>query len=141
MGGDCWSNTGPYQQNLAAAFREAQDQELAKGLHNNDDRTIDELWEDPEWQEYIFTGGTGSVLDFFEFLIGEGHANSGGRMRLLTDDEVRTWAPSGQPTYAEWQDALRSRELFDLDRACGNCIVLYKDGNPAEIGYWGVTAD
>ena len=80
-------------------------------------------------------------MDFFEFAIGEDHENTGGRMRVLTDAEVRTWAPSGQPTYAEWEDALRSRELFDLDRACGNCTVLYKDGSPTEIGYWGVTAD
>jgi hypothetical protein len=141
VGGDGWAKTGPYQQDLAAAFRQAQEQELAKGIHGSDRRTIDELWEDPDWQEYIFTGGTGSTLDFFEFSAGEGHQNEGGRMRLLTDAEVRAWAPGGQPTYDEWQDALHSGDLFDLDRACGNCTVLYRDGHPTEIGYWGITAD
>lgn len=141
MGGNAWENTGPYQVDLAAAFREAQERELARDNQGFEGRTIDELWDDPDWQEYIFTGGTGSVLDFFAFAAGDGHRNEGGTMRLLTDAEVRAWAPNGRPTYAEWQDALRSGDLFDLDRACGNCTVLYRDGQPAEIAYWGITAD
>jgi hypothetical protein len=141
VGGNAWAKTGPFLEDLAAAFRKAQEQELARDDHGSEGRTIDELWEDPEWQEYIFTGGTCSVLDFFEFVAGEGHENSGGRMRLLTDAQVRVWAPSGQPTYAEWQDALHSGDLFDLDRACGNCTVPFRDGQPAEVAYWGITAD
>lgn len=141
MGGNGWANTGPYQQDPAAAFRQAQDQELAGDDHGFNGRTIVELWEDPDWQEYIFTGGTGSVLDFFEFKSREGDEDGGGRMRLLADAEVKVWAPSGQPTYAEWQDALHSGKLFDLGRACGNCTVLYRDGQPSEMGYWGITAD
>lgn len=81
------------------------------------------------------------MLDYFEFVSGQGRQNEAGRMRLLTDAEIAAWAPSGRPTYAEWIDALDSDELWDLDRACGNCVVLYRDGRPAEIGYWGITAD
>jgi len=95
VGGDGWAKTGPYQKDLAAAFRQAQEQELAKGIHDGQGRTIDQLWEDPDWREYIFTGGTASTLDFFEFSVGEGQQNEGGRMRLLTDAEVRAWAPGG----------------------------------------------
>ncbi|QMU73107.1 hypothetical protein [Streptacidiphilus sp. P02-A3a] len=141
MGGNGWADTGPYQQDLAAAFRQAQDRELAGDDHGFAGRTVVELWEDPEWHEYIFTGGTGSVLDFFEFRAGEGEQDGGGTMRLLADAEVRVWAPGGQPTHAEWQDALHSGKLFALGRACGNCTVLYRDGRPSEIGYWGITAD
>lgn len=141
MGGNAWENTGPYQVDLAAAFREAQERELARDDQGFPGRTIDELWEDPDWQEYIFTGGTCSVLDFFAFTAGDGLQNEGGSMRLLSDAEVRAWAPGGRPTYAEWQDALRSGDLFDLDRGCGNCAVLYRDGQPAEVAYWGITAD
>jgi hypothetical protein len=141
MGGDGWSATGPYQQDLAAAFRQEQDRELAENDHGFAGRTIDELWRDPAWNEYIFTGGTGSVLDFFEFTAGEGVQNEGGRMRLLTDGEARDFAPGGKPTRAEWEDGLRNGWLSHLERAEGNCVVLYRDGQPAEIGYWGVTAD
>lgn len=142
MGGDNWTTTGPYQQNIAAAFRQAQEQELANGIHDHTGRTIDELWEDPDWREYIFTGGTGSTLDFFELLTGGGHENEPGKMRLLTDAEVKAWAPDGKPTYGDWRIALKDSDLFgDLDRACGNCTVLYRNGQPTEIGYWGITAD
>ncbi|MFD9567069.1 hypothetical protein [Streptomyces sp. NPDC059994] len=63
-------------------------------------------------------------------------------MRPLTDREVRAWAsPTGQPTHAQWADALDSETLHFPARGCGNCTVLYDDGQPAQIGYWGVTAD
>ena len=140
MGGDAWTATGPYQPDLAAAFRQAQDEELAENDHGFPGRTIDDLWTDPAWHEYIFTGGTGSVLDFFAFISGENAQNEGGKMRVLTDAEV-DWAPSGKPTHAEWKDALRNPGLFDLERAEGNCTVLYRDGQPVEIAYWGITAD
>ena len=69
--------TGPYQQDIAAAFRRAQEGALAGGGDYGDRvHTIEQLWEDPDWPEAIFTGGTGSVLDFFEFAVGKGPAGS-----------------------------------------------------------------
>ncbi|MBM9510102.1 hypothetical protein ITX44_37205 [Streptomyces sp. KK5PA1] len=62
-------------------------------------------------------------------------------MRSLTREEIRAWCPGGRPTEAEWHDALRSDRLDFPDRAAGNCVVLHVDGQPAAIGYWGVTAD
>jgi hypothetical protein len=64
MGGNAWSHTGPYEQDLAVAFRQAQEETLARDNHGFVGRSIEELWRDPEWQEYIFTGGTCTVLDF-----------------------------------------------------------------------------
>lgn len=46
MGGNEWTATGPYQEDLAAAFRQAQSQELAKDDHGFPGRGIVELWED-----------------------------------------------------------------------------------------------
>ncbi|WP_055525446.1 hypothetical protein [Streptomyces graminilatus] len=62
-------------------------------------------------------------------------------MRPLTDGEVRAWAPDARPTCADWDDALDSGRLTFPDRALGNCTVLYRNGLPAQIGYWGTTAD
>ena len=62
MGGNAWTHTGPYQPDLAAAFRQAQEDELARDNHGFGDRSVEELWRDPEWEEYIFTGGTGDPL-------------------------------------------------------------------------------
>lgn len=140
MGGNAWTDTGPYQPDLAAAFRQAQEDELARDNHGFEGRTIEELWHDPEWHEYIFTGGTGTVLDF-PFMIEAAATDRGPFMRPLTDAEVRRWAPHGRPTYEEWDAALDSEHLDFPDRGQGNCTVLYHDGRPTQIAYWGVTAD
>lgn len=141
MGGNLWWQTGPYQRDLRAAFRQAQEQELAKNHHGFQGRTMEELWEEEGWQEYIFTGGTGTVLDLVD-MVDPTDDGRGPVVRLLSDREVRPWAPSGQPTYTEWVDALDCGKLdFPPGRGCGNCTVLYHDGQPAQIGYWGVTND
>ncbi|MFD3591075.1 hypothetical protein [Streptomyces sp. NPDC058683] len=140
MGGNGWRHTGPYQRDLEAAFRQAQEDELVRDNHGFEGRSVEELWRSPQWQEYIFTGGTGSVLDF-PLMIEAEDTDDGPFMRPLTDGEVRAWAPHGRPTYEEWDAALDSERLDFPGRAQGNCVVLYRDGSPAEIGYWGVTAD
>ncbi|MFJ3303358.1 hypothetical protein ACIPSA_09580 [Streptomyces sp. NPDC086549] len=140
MGGDCWRDTGPYQPDLAAAFRQAQTAELAKDDHGFGERTMEELWDDPAWQEYIFTGGTASVLDF-PLMIEPTDPEDGPFMRPLTGDEIREWCPGGRPTYADWSAALDDHWLEYPDRAQGRCTVLYTDSRPTHIGYWGVTAD
>ncbi|MEU6227558.1 hypothetical protein [Streptomyces sp. NPDC047042] len=140
MGGNAWSHTGPHQADLAAAFRQAQAEELTKENHGFEGRSIEELWRDPEWHEYIYTGGTCTVLDF-PLMVEATDVHSGPFMRPLTDREVRAWAPHGRPTFEEWDEALDSGHLTFPDRAQGNCTILYRDGRPAQIGYWGVTAD
>ncbi|MCF3133933.1 hypothetical protein [Streptomyces olivochromogenes] len=141
MGGNGWTQTGPYRRDLTAAFRQAQMEELAQDDHGfGAGRTIEALWLDPEWQEYIFTGGTGTVLDL-PMVIEPTDPEDGPFMRPLTEEEVRAWAPDGRPTYADWDEALHSDRLDFPGRAQGRCTVLYTDGEPTHIGYWGVTAD
>ncbi|MEU4037172.1 hypothetical protein [Streptomyces collinus] len=141
MGGNSWTSTGPYQRDLEAAFRRAQAEELADDDHGfGEGRTIEELWRDPAWQEYIFTGGTGTVLDF-PLMIDARDPDDGPFMRPLTEEEVRAFAPDGRPTYADWDEALDSERLDFPGRAQGRCTVLYTDGEPTQIAYWGVTAD
>lgn len=140
LGGNEWWQTGPYQQDLAAAFRQVQEEELVKDNHGFEGLTMEELWEDENWMEYVYTGGTGTVLDL-ALLVDSTYTGNGPYMRPLTDAEIRAWAPSGQPTHAEWIDALDSDRIPFPNRACGNCTVLYRDGRPERIGYWGVTAD
>jgi hypothetical protein len=126
---------------LAAAFREEQERELAEDDHGFDGMTMAERWRDPDWQEYIMTGGTASVLDQIRVVAPDDH-REGPFMRPLTEEEVQAWSPGGHPTEAEWVDALDSSRLGYPDRAAGNCVVLYDtDGRPTLIGYWGVTAD
>ncbi|MCC8337608.1 hypothetical protein LMJ38_16920 [Streptomyces sp. R1] len=60
MGGDAWTHTGPYQRDLAAAFRQEQAEELARDDHGFEGRSVEQLWHDPQWQEYI-SGGSGGT--------------------------------------------------------------------------------
>ncbi len=138
MGGNEWMMTGPYQEDPAAAFRQAQNMELARDDRGFPGLGIVELWQDEEWQEYIGTGGTGAVLDFYEFAATEEEVPF--VMRPLSHDEVLAWAPDGRPTREQWVAAQR-RLLDPIGRGEGRCTVLYRDDRPAEVGYWGCTAD
>ncbi|GAA4888743.1 hypothetical protein ACFPM3_18705 [Streptomyces coeruleoprunus] len=140
MGGDAWWQTGPYRRDLAAAFRQAQEEELARDDRGFGSRSVDELWQDETWVEYVLTGGTGTVLDQVH-TVASTHAEWGPFMRPLTDEEIRAWCPGGRPTEAEWLDAMKSDRIPLPARACGNCTELHHDGRPTAIGYWGVTAD
>ncbi|MEW2511944.1 hypothetical protein [Streptomyces sp. NPDC046870] len=131
---------GRYQPDLAAAFRHEQEAEPARDDHGFPGRTVEELWRDEEWMEYVYTGGTASVLDQSVMVAATG-TGGGPYMRPLTDAEVRAWAPDGRPTHAVWRAALDADRLPFPDRACGNCTVLYDGNGPAGIAYRGVTAD
>ena len=139
MGGNAWMATGPYQQDLGAAFRRAQALELAEDDHGFPGRGIVDLWEDEGWQEYILTGGTCTVLDFYALIEAEA-GDQFAMMRPLTEEEVRGWAPHGRPTREQWNASI-PRLLNPVGRGIGQCTVLYQDGEPAEIAYWGCTAD
>ncbi|WP_399171693.1 hypothetical protein [Streptomyces sp. PanSC19] len=57
---------------------------------------------------------------------------------------VRKWRIGGSKAYCGStgdQAGRLSGRLEFPDRAQGNCTVLYRDGRPDLIGYWGVTAD
>ncbi|MEV0090235.1 hypothetical protein [Streptomyces sp. NPDC050738] len=127
-----------------AAFRTAQRVELGRDDHGFPGRDIVDLWEDADWQEYILTGGTASVLDLYS-LIDAYDSDDFAMMRPLNAEEIRQWFPGGRPTHAQWQAALDVRPdsvqgLFP-SRGKGRCTVLYRDGEPHEVGYWGCTAD
>ncbi|GGR08605.1 hypothetical protein [Kitasatospora griseola] len=138
MGGNEWTMTGPYQEDLAAAFRQAQDLELVRDDRGFPGLGIVELWQDEAWQEYIATGGTGTVLDFCELAVIEDEVPF--VMRPLSQGEILAWAPDGRPTREQW-DAAKRRLLDPIGRGQGRCTVLYRDGRPAAVGYWGCTAD
>ncbi|MFF9474665.1 hypothetical protein ACF1E9_18845 [Streptomyces roseolus] len=140
MGGDCWWQTGPYEADLAVAFRRAQEDELDKDDRGFPGRTIDELWRSEDWAEYIFTGGTATVLDQVR-TVDATEPETGPYMRPLTGEEVRAWCPHGKPTAAEWTAALGADLDLYPSRGLGRCTVLYEGGEPTRIGYWGVTAD
>lgn len=140
MGGSGWTQTGPYRPDLVAAFRQAQREELARDNHGFEAESVDELWENPDWQEYVFTGGTATVLDFPE-IIAPTDPDDGPFLRPLTPAEIKPWSPTTHPTLQDWEEALDTGALPFPNRSQGNCTILYEAGVPSLIGYWGVTSD
>ncbi|MFE2559004.1 hypothetical protein ACFXGT_23845 [Streptomyces sp. NPDC059352] len=140
MGGNCWWQTGPYDVDLEVAFRRAQEAELAKDDHGFPGLTVTELWESEDWAEFIFTGGTATVLDQVG-MVDATEPEIGPYMRPVTEEEVHAWCPHGKPAFAEWKAALHADDELFPRRGLGRCTVLYENGEPSEIGYWGVTAD
>ncbi|MER7764062.1 hypothetical protein [Streptomyces sp. NPDC097619] len=141
MGGETWTQTGPYPD-PAAAFRQAQETSLAAldPRFGFADRPLEDLWRDPAWHEFIFTGGTATVLDFPHTIDATDH-DDGPYMRPLTEAETRAWSPTGRPTEQDWEAALDSGRLNHPARAQGNCVTLYYNGHPTKTAYWGTTAD
>ncbi|MGW4383851.1 hypothetical protein [Kitasatospora sp. NPDC004531] len=138
MGGNQWTMAGPYQEDLVAAFRQAQELELVKDDRGFPGLGIVELWRDAGWQEYIATGGTGTVLDFYELAVTDDEVPF--VMRPLSRAEVLAWAPDGRPTREQWE-AAKQRLLDPIGRGRGRCTVLCRDDRLAEVRYWGCTAD
>ncbi|GGN40182.1 hypothetical protein GCM10011578_087440 [Streptomyces fuscichromogenes] len=80
------------------------------------------------------------MLDF-PLMIEAKDTDDGPFIRPPADSEVRAWAPHGRPAYEEWAAALDSGRLEFPGRSQGNCTVRYRDGEPSQIGYGGVTSD
>ncbi len=90
-GGNAWTQTGPYQPDPAAAFRQTQQESLAQDDHGFERRSVEQLWRDPAWHEYIFTGGTSTVLDF-PATTDTADRSDGPFMRPLTEGQMG-WIP------------------------------------------------
>ncbi|MCD0482538.1 hypothetical protein LO771_09015 [Streptacidiphilus sp. ASG 303] len=136
MSGDRWYRSGPWAEDLSAAFRRAQEEGLADVGGGFEGRDIDGLWADGAWCEYMATRGTGSAASL-HLLIDPEAEEEWATLRPLTGEEVRAWAPGGRPTRAEWLEARENGRIGYPAHGRGRCTVLYADGEPVEVMYWG----
>lgn len=142
MGASAWYETGPYDADPGAALRAAQEIALRSGAHGVNVQSIDELWQDEDWLEFVGTGGTGTVLDLYQ-LIGEDQPDGFATLRPMGAGEFRSLLGiARRPTYADFVDGYAMDKLPNPDsRGSARCAVLYRDEKPSQMIYWGLTAD
>lgn len=142
MGASAWYEAGPYDADLGVALRAAQEIALRSGAHGVEVQSIDELWQDEDWLEFVGTGGTGTVLDLGR-LIGEDQPDAFATLRPMGPGEFRSrLGIARRPTYADFIDGYAMDKLPNPEsRGSARCAVLYRDEKPSQIVYWGLTPD
>lgn len=142
MGESAWYERGPYDADFSVALRAAQEIALRAVADDYGVQSIDDLWRDEGWVEYVSTGGTATVLDLNR-VIAEDQPDEFATLRPMAPGDFRTLLGIfRRPTYADFVDGYTDDKLPNPDaRGSARCAVLYRDEKASEIIYWGLTAD
>ena len=139
MGADGWYETGSVASDFGTALRAAQEEALRRGDYT--EQSPDELWDDEEWVEFVGTGGTGSVLDLREVIDPE-RQDDFATLRPMPAEEFGALLGVEYPTYRDFMDGYLAGRLPQPEsQGSARCAVIYRDSEPSEVVYWGLTAD
>ncbi|HET9144297.1 hypothetical protein [Actinophytocola sp.] len=139
MGASGWEYFVPYQADVGKAFAELQRQVLADGDYYQGEK-YDSLAElvAAKQQEEFWEEGTHSILDMHRV----NHAfaaDETGQIRELSPVEVDALLGSETPTRADFEQV--DEPCADFDSWQGRYTVLYQDGQPHELVFWGYSGD
>ena len=105
--------------------------------------SVDDLVTEPYW-EFMGTSGTHSILDVLSVTSADDEAQSLATIRPLTAPESQDLFGTLQPSRADFGRASDSGQLYEWvhgDRGTGRAVVLWGEGAPAEIAFWGYSGD
>jgi hypothetical protein len=154
MGASSWDYVVPYQDDITRAFAELQQRVFDEGDYYRDDyddfldvTSLEALLAGKE-SERFWEVGTHSILDMDQ-IIDAGRPDEAGAIRALSGEELRTHLGSDHPTRADWERAFNvptqpgtSAPInAGFPRWSGRYAVLYRDGAPHEIAFWGWSGD
>jgi hypothetical protein len=161
MGASGWQYIAWFTVDVASSLRALQEQVYNDGGYYFPDgaeawgwmrgSTLDELWDQDS--SYLGECGTHSILDIRR-TVDPGHEppkawtpshSYYNNMRPLTAEAVIQLFGHDKPTRTEYEQ-LRDRPSSPLDaeddgRWNGRCVVLFCDGEPCEIAFWGSSGD
>jgi hypothetical protein len=140
-----WSHVVPYCADLNTALRDLQEglfRDEDYYWYDDDERptSLTELWRLLS-QTDLGAIGTHSILDVDR--VGDGDEKSDfGSIRPLTAAERQRWFGTDTPTRADYDNLHDDIEFHaDPPRWSGRCVVLYRDGKPDAIAFWGSSGD
>lgn len=161
MGASGWDYRVPYAGSVETAFLAVQERVLASGDFlwpwEEFDPDEDEVVARPtsmaelnaaKEEETFWEAGTHTILDVDRVVTGD--VDQIGGIRPLTEDELVTWFGSVEPSAADFervpmylQRGPETATLSDLTvtRWTGRSVVLYRDGEPDEVVFWGFSGD
>jgi hypothetical protein len=151
VGASAWEYVVPHQGDLGEALAELRRRVFAEGSYLSPSEvglglpgpaTLDELVQELYW-EFMGTCGTHSILDVLSVV--PAHEEQGyATIRPLADREYRELFGSPQPTrddFGRLGNTARLAEYVDAGRNTGRAAVLWADGSPSEIAFWGYSGD
>jgi len=161
MGASGWDYVAPYQKDAAQALVDLQRELIANGEYyhgQSPDELSPEEREQGGWGSYyqfesldallaaketdeFWEQGTHSILDM-DRIVDSGRPDEAGAIAVLSDEETVRLLGSGRPTRSDFErarmDLLRNA---DFPSSSGRCVVLYDDGRPDGIAFWGYSGD
>lgn len=146
MGASGWDYVVPYQADITRALLDLQRQVFDDGEYW---KGYGEKWATSSLEELValketesfWAEGTHSILDI-DRIIDPGALDEPGAIGALPGDEARDLLGSDRPSRQDY-DRVLDDLLMDLDvpRWSGRYVILYEDGQPAEIAFWGCSGD
>ena len=141
MGASGWHYVVGYRPDVEVAFAELQETVLAGGdYYDREVGTFASMAELNEMRntEDFWEAGTHSILDMMT-CTGPDAQDEIAALRLLRDDEVRALFGHDQPTNDDFERFIDV--AWDIERWQGRATVLYQDGQPHRLAFWGVSGD
>lgn len=156
MGASGWEYVVPYQQDLGAALDELRREVFASGDYLKpsfygdrfadlpEPESVDDFVKQEQYWEFMGTSGTHSIIDILTVVSVDFKGEEYGTVRPLSDNEYVELFGVAQPSHAEYAQVAGSEPLDDYitgGRWTGRAAVLWADGTPAEIVFWGYSGD
>lgn len=153
MGASGWEYVVPYQRDLGAALTALRHQvfeqsdylkpDYAEEFGVPDPDSVADLDQEPYW-EFMGTCGTHSILDVRTVNPAESDPEEFGTITPLSESEYVELFGVARPGRAEYTPLANSERLHDYitgGRWTGRAAVLWDNGTPAEIVFWGYSGD
>jgi len=144
----------PYQQDLGAALDALRRQVFASGEYVKPDyygdvfgvpepTSLEDL-EQERYGEFMGLSGTHSIIDVYTVVPVDYHGEEFGTVRPLSEDECTLLFGVAQPTRADYTWVSGSDPFYDYatgGRWTARAVILWADGTPSEIAFWGYSGD
>jgi hypothetical protein len=155
MGASGWEYVVSYQQDLGAALDALRREVFAAGdyvkpadsghvLDLPEPASIEDLTEQEEYWEFMGTSGTHSIIDVRGVVPAGFEGEDFGTIRPLLDSEYRELFGSARPSRADYERLAGTERLHDYvtgGRWTGRAAVLWDNGAPTELVFWGYSGD
>lgn len=155
MGASSWEYVVKYQEDVGAALDQLRRQVFADGDYLKPDfygdvfdlpepESVDDLTEQEQYWEFMGESGTHSIIDVNNVVPADFDGEEFGTVRLLSEAESVNLFGTARPGRGEWSPKAGSESLYDFvtgGRWTGRAAVLWADGLPSEIAFWGYSGD
>jgi len=153
MGASSWEYVVPYQEDLGAALAALRRQVFEQGDYVKpsdgwdlpDPGSLEDLMRERYW-EFMGNCGTHSIIDVFKIAPADfdpdDYGDEFGTIRPLSEAEYVQLFGVARPGRAEYTPlAGKLDRHLSGERWTGRAAVLWSDGTPAEIVFWGFSGD